>query len=194
MESDDDNSKRNKNSKKWCSDELKENHIKQKNLKKKKSFKRVSEIKEQIDELSTVNSYRGNRPIYKTNGVILTDGQKNILIVLEKSGKWGFPKGKMEFQDMNDPKKCAWRECKEELGLDLSSVSHTELCFYKNLNLGMFTVKLENKPQNLQLQKVEIKSVKWINIEELISNFNERPEKFNYSVHLTKNHLSKLNL
>jgi 8-oxo-dGTP pyrophosphatase MutT (NUDIX family) len=57
-------------------------------------------------------------PSYEGAGIILQNPYKEVLIVRDKrSGKWSFPKGKVESYDKNTPLNTAMRECEEETGL-----------------------------------------------------------------------------
>lgn len=54
---------------------------------------------------------------YKTAGVIVKSGDK-VLLVQDKHGmKWSFPKGAAVYEDNEDPRQTAIRECYEETAL-----------------------------------------------------------------------------
>ena len=54
---------------------------------------------------------------YKNAGVIITKGDRVLLVQDKKSKKWSFPKGAPDAVDKHDPKLTAIRETYEEAGL-----------------------------------------------------------------------------
>ena len=69
------------------------------------------------------------------------------------------------------------KECKEELGIDVSSndITYIDTVLFKNCFLETFYTKMELDPSKLILQTEEVESVKWYTKEE-ISEFIKNNE------------------
>lgn len=169
--------------------------------KRRRKCDRINLLEEILEETWMTETVRRHFPEKKNHrsnnqdcGVILIDKTKTqVLIIREKaSHKWGVPKGKKE---ESDPKKTAWRECKEEIGLDLDTTKHQVInCFqYHNPELRLYVVHLTETP-SIKLERSEIACSKWINIGQLIQDceLDRRRSKYNVSIHKSLNSLTKL--
>lgn len=121
----------------------------------------------------------------KTCGVALLDPDNHILLVYENSWparerKWGIPKGGAEARDGRDAKQTAWRECREEVGLDLDAVPHTVLKRVRRGKYTCFFVRLERR-ETLQLSG-EIVKAAWVPLGVLQARVRARPEAYNMMV------------
>ena len=69
------------------------------------------------------------------------------------------------------------KECKEELGIDVSAnkITYIDTVLFKNCFLETFYTKMELDPSNLTLQTEEVESVKWYTKDE-ISEFIKQNE------------------
>ena len=61
------------------------------------------------------------------------------------------------------------KECKEELGIDVSAneITYIDTVLFKNCFLETFYTKMELNPSNLTLQTEEVESVKWYTKDEI---------------------------
>ena len=61
------------------------------------------------------------------------------------------------------------KECKEELGIDVSAneITYIDTVLFKNCFLETFYTKMELDPSNLTLQTEEVESVKWYTKDEI---------------------------
>jgi 8-oxo-dGTP pyrophosphatase MutT (NUDIX family) len=157
----------------------------------------LDEILEETWITETVRRHFPEKKNHRSNnldcGVILIDKTKTqVLIIQEKaSHKWGVPKGKRE---ESDPKKTAWRECREEIGLDLDTIEHRIINCFQYPELKLYVVHLTETP-NIKLGRTEIASSKWVDIDQFIGDYNmdrNRHNKYNVSIHKSIKSLTKL--
>ena len=116
-------------------------------------------------------------------GVALLDVDDNILIVQEISGKYGFPKGRMERCDKNHIE-CMLRELKEETNINLRWCNYTKLHKCSRNNYNIFIIKLDHKYDDILLtpDPGEILDIRWIPVKKLLKDYNSHSYRFNYCV------------
>ena len=113
---------------------------------------------------------------------VLPDGTSVYLILLGKDtydsrGKWGFPKGRMEPKDKNDPMKTAKRETWEETGIQIADRAfdpeNTFKCNYDtiilyNINLTKSAEHISMPDELHVVDPEEIVRIKWATLEDII--------------------------
>lgn len=110
----------------------------------------------------------------KSLGVIFTgEGRtRSLLFVLERSGTWSFPKGRLESREL--PLDGLRREVHEETGIDLGLIRHS-LSEAKPIVISkkkhfVFIVKLHKNRSHLHENPIdvfEIREVRWVRFSDL---------------------------
>ena len=109
----------------------------------------------------------------KSCGCIIIDKNK-VLLVQQKKGRWGFPKGHVEKDETE--KETALREVKEETNLDVEIIGdkkYSETYITRKGNLKevvYFVAKIiggEIKPQKKEINKIE-----WVHLVEAKNKIN----------------------
>lgn len=114
-------------------------------------------------------------------GVIVLSTTKPISVALVKGndykrddgsvikGKWGFPKGSIEFKET--AKKAALREFEEETSIKILEPSY-DLTLYlpDKTDPKLFYIHLTNNKFNMKPQLTEVKDAKWVKISDLSQN------------------------
>lgn len=122
--------------------------------------------------------------------IVINDGK--VLVIKQKQGFWGFPKGHMEQGESEI--QTAIRETKEETNLDVIIENKTRFCLNyiienKNINKEVvyYIAKVDGKI-NIKPQIEEVNSIAWIDIDkvEAILTFDNLKE-------LWKNVITQLN-
>ena len=78
----------------------------------------LSSFKNYFTFVKTLNDIRKKRYI---SGVIVMNEKKELLLIATHLNQWGFPKGKENHSDFEDPKVTAFRELEEETGIVVPS-------------------------------------------------------------------------
>ena len=148
-------------------------------------------------------NHRHSLPVF--GAILLNPNLTEILLVKGKGRSWSFPGGKFEKGEDANGVKCAIREVKEEVGIDISKLIDTNYKIEKNLfksdaykkNSTGKPRKIYNKRTLYIIQKVdktsidetrsnnEIKQIKWWSLKDLYD-----PE--NKNIHFVKPFLSEL--
>ena len=122
--------------------------------------------------------------------IVINDGK--VLVIKQKQGFWGFPKGHMEQGESEI--QTAIRETKEETNLDVIIENKTRFCLNyiiedENINKEVvyYIAKVDGKI-NIKPQIEEVNSIAWIDIDkvEAILTFDNLKE-------LWKNVITQLN-
>lgn len=129
-----------------------------------------------------------------SGGCLIDKSRKYVLICLEnshpvKNRKWGFPKGRKEFNYIENrietDEECYIREIYEETGIDLRKELYN-VTHKKRINSRRFyKILLKSDKDELKLQipkNNEILKLKWININELKELVKIYPQDFNSGV------------
>ena len=105
----------------------------------------------------------------KACGTIIIDGKK-VLIIKQKQGFYGFPKGHMEENETEI--ETAIRETKEETNLDvlIDKTKRYSLNYVIDNKIDKEVVYYLAKPLNKNIikQELEIKEILWIDIDKVI--------------------------
>ena len=105
----------------------------------------------------------------KACGTIIIDGKK-VLIIKQKQGFYGFPKGHMEENETEI--ETAIRETKEETNLDvlIDETKRYSLNYVIDNKIDKEVVYYLAKPLNKNIikQELEIKEILWIDIDKVI--------------------------
>lgn len=112
-------------------------------------------------------------------GVILFDNYMNNMVIVKQveSKKWGFPKGHL-VNTCEQHFKCAKREMYDETGINLDCVSYMKYGTII-LNQRLFYILSLKKMIKFHLKPIdkgEISESKWIDINSLISSFEDENE------------------
>jgi len=93
----------------------------------------------------------------------------NILLIEQKSGFYGFPKGHME--EFESEKETAIREVKEETNLDIEILSDLRfpLSYLQKSDMKKEVVYFLAQPINeeVKIQESELSGYEWVNIDEV---------------------------
>jgi 8-oxo-dGTP pyrophosphatase MutT (NUDIX family) len=149
-------------------------NFKERNLKQKRYF---------IRDSKSVHKPKQKSVKKRSCGVVLINEKLDVLIIQEKtSGQYGFPKGSIEDKDKSE-KDCAWREVKEEVGIDLNSLKFKELGSKRNNRMTMFILLLSESPKKIVKQEREIINYEWISLFDLTKDYRyEHIKRYNKSV------------
>ncbi len=127
--------------------------------KTKADSKKYSTYKKKIKDIEKVNE--------KSCGCIIINNGR-VLLVQQKKGSWGFPKGHVEFNETEI--QTAIREVKEETNLDVKIYKkrrYTEKYFtYKGRTKQVVYFVAKQTGGFEKKQDSEIKSMKWLNFED----------------------------
>ena len=95
--------------------------------------------------------------------------ENNILLIEQKSGFYGFPKGHME--EFESEKETAIREVKEETNLDIEILSDLSfpLSYLQKSDMTKEVVYFLARPINeeVRIQESELSGYEWVNIDEV---------------------------
>lgn len=95
--------------------------------------------------------------------------ENNILLIEQKSGFYGFPKGHME--EFESEKETAIREVKEETNLDIEIFSDLRfpLSYFQKSDMTKEVVYFLAQPINeeVKIQESELSGYEWVNIDEV---------------------------
>lgn len=108
--------------------------------------------------------------------VVINTKSNEILLVKNKNRSWEFPGGKSEHSDSNyqtdntiiDLDKTAFREFKEETGLNLALFKHIRTLYRDNILYFIYTIQ-NNIIPSINLNDTSITEAKWWNLDDLPS-------------------------
>jgi 8-oxo-dGTP pyrophosphatase MutT (NUDIX family) len=111
------------------------------------------------------------KQLTEKGGIAIINKKENkILLVKEKTGKWGLPKGRLEQKDPNIFA-CAVRELKEETGIDISRLN-----FYlrqskkiAETTIYFIDIKIQTLSLKISIDPNEITEYIWHNIPDIKS-------------------------
>ena len=116
-----------------------------------------------------------NRP---TCGAIILNQRKDKVLMTERGGKWGFPKGGMNENETEE--RCAVREVKEEVGLFIhNKVNSEEKIEFMNrgVKISFFIVKDVHESERLKIDTNEIDDAFWVYVSDVSRNVFKLTEK-----------------
>jgi hypothetical protein len=97
-------------------------------------------------------------------GIIKSLSSGKYLLVKGFTGKWSFPKGHKENNEL--PHECATREIYEETGLKFDDIQKYKLSFVSNYYY--YNIILDNECETNPIDTNEIKDIGWFSPEEAI--------------------------
>ena len=108
----------------------------------------------------------------KSCGCIIFDENKNVLLIKENIGDWGFPKGHVEHDETEED--TAKREVKEETNLDVENIIDMNWNFQyeslgKKCNEHAFISKVK---ENKILLNEESIQYEWLTLEDFINKID----------------------
>jgi len=119
----------------------------------------------------------------KSCGCIIFDENKNVLLVKEDTGEWGFPKGHVEHDESEED--TAKREVKEETNLDVEIDLNRRYTMYYTTDKGKYKEVVlfvaKKIGGNLKEQDGEIAEVRWVDMYDVtkILSYDSTKELFN---------------
>ena len=127
----------------------------------------------------------------KSCGCIIIENNK-VLLVQQKKGNWGFPKGRVE----NNETECetALREVKEETNLDIKiedvNKKYKDTYFTKrNLFKEVIYYLAKRTGGEIKPQEKEIKNIEWVDLIEAVDRITMKSTKELYQKVLTEENL-----
>ena len=110
----------------------------------------------------------------RCSGILLDRTQEYIVIVHEKGGKWGIPKG--HFKTQEGIMDCVHREVCEEVGVDIDQYRH-QLRIKGKDKVIIFYDNVLDIP--LHADGEEIDAAIWVPIDDLVDDVTLHPNKYN---------------
>lgn len=125
---------------------------------------------------NTLVPEKGNLPI-----IIINSRKSSALIVLENNNhkKFGFPKGRKN--NYESPKQAAYRELKEETGIDLNKIKYRTGGVVKRSNVVLYIIYVDQDPK-IKIDRKEIIRYEWVNILDLFVKSQKNQDLYNRSI------------
>lgn len=100
----------------------------------------------------------------KVYGCICLNGEKILLVLGRRAGKWSFPKGHMKPSE--SAHQCALRELSEETGVCIDS--ETKYMGEKKLPIGQYFIyEMEQEPILSVNDTAEVEDIGWFSLNEI---------------------------
>jgi 8-oxo-dGTP pyrophosphatase MutT (NUDIX family) len=111
------------------------------------------------------NYPKDENPTQRCGACILNRHGTACLLVKQRDGKWGLPKGSWEPDIDSDFEQCMLREVSEETGIDLSKVEYEPVCTVKRHHYFIYVIHMTQELDDKSLKPKdvnEIEEVRWI--------------------------------
>lgn len=135
-----------------------------------KKLELVEQPVELVKQETSFAKFGERLPVSKCGACIFDNKLNKVLMVKQRDGKWGFPKGQLEKNECCEM--CMKREVYEETGFILHDSRYTEMKRVKRDSYLIFILRLKNNQKTtgckfLIQDNQEIEQVKWVKIDEM---------------------------